>query len=97
MREYHVRFCERLGLKCPCLLDYAAQASGLSTRDNIEFAISQHISTLVLMSVKYKFRNQEQLYFVTFAVVNWIDLFIRNEYKDIMLDSWKHCCAQKRT
>jgi putative transposase len=22
MREYHVRFCERLGLKCPCLLDY---------------------------------------------------------------------------
>jgi len=65
MREYHVRFCERLGLKCPCLLDYAAQASGLSTRDNIEFAISQHISTLVLMSVKYKFRNQEQLYFVT--------------------------------
>ena len=21
MREYHVRFCERLGLKCPCLLD----------------------------------------------------------------------------
>jgi predicted chitinase len=20
-REFHVRFCERLGLKCPCLLD----------------------------------------------------------------------------
>lgn len=47
------------------------------------------------MSIKYKFRNQEQLYFVTFAVVNWIDLFIRNEYKDIMLESWKHCQLHK--
>lgn len=47
------------------------------------------------MSIKYKFRDQERLYFVTFAVVNWIDLFIRNEYKEIMLDSWKHCQANK--
>ena len=22
-REFQVRFCERLGLKCPCLLDFA--------------------------------------------------------------------------
>jgi hypothetical protein len=28
------------------------------------------------MSRKYKFNDQHQLYFVTFAVVNWIDLFI---------------------
>ena len=47
------------------------------------------------MSIKYKFRNQEQLYFVSFAVVYWIDLFIRNEYKEIILDSWKHCQANK--
>lgn len=47
------------------------------------------------MSIKYKFRNQDQLHFVTFAVVNWIDLFIRNEYKNIMFDSWKHCCQNK--
>ena len=47
------------------------------------------------MSIKYKFRNQEQLYFITFAVVNWIDLFIRHEYKEIMLDSWKHCQKNK--
>jgi putative transposase len=37
------------------------------------------------MSIKYK----EQLYFTSFAVVNWNDLFVRNEYKDIMLDRWK--------
>ena len=24
-REFHVRFCERLGLKCPCLLDYTRE------------------------------------------------------------------------
>ena len=47
------------------------------------------------MSSKYKFRDQEKLYFVTFAVVYWIDLFVRNEYKDIMLDSWRHCIANK--
>jgi putative transposase len=47
------------------------------------------------MSTKYKFNDQDQLYFVSFAVINWIDLFIRNEYKDIILDSWKHCQANK--
>lgn len=47
------------------------------------------------MSVKYKFRDQDQLYFVTFAVVNWIDLFIRNEYKNILLDSWRYCQKEK--
>jgi putative transposase len=47
------------------------------------------------MSTKYKFNDQESLYFVSFSVVNWIDLFIRNEYKEIMLDSWKHCQAKK--
>jgi len=47
------------------------------------------------MSTKYKFHDQDQLYFVTSAVVNWIDLFIRNEYRDIMIESWKHCRAKK--
>jgi REP element-mobilizing transposase RayT len=47
------------------------------------------------MSTKYKFNDQDQLYFVSFAVVNWIDLFIRSEYKDIMIDSWKHCQQKK--
>ena len=47
------------------------------------------------MSTKYKFSDQDQLYFVSFAVVNWIDLFIRNEYKQIILDSWRHCQANK--
>ena len=47
------------------------------------------------MSSKYKFRDQDELYFVTFAVVCWIDLFTRNVYKDIMLNSWQHCQNKK--
>ena len=47
------------------------------------------------MSTKYKFNDQNSLYFITFSVVNWIDLFVRNEYKEIMLDSWKHCQQNK--
>ena len=47
------------------------------------------------MSRKYKFNDQDQLYFVTFAIVNWIDLFTRNEYRDIMLESWKYCQLNK--
>jgi len=47
------------------------------------------------MSTKYKFKDQDKLYFISFAVVYWIDLFIRNEYKDILLDSWKYCQANK--
>ena len=47
------------------------------------------------MSRKYKFQDQDELYFITFAVVYWIDLFIRNEYKNILVDSWDHCINHK--
>ena len=47
------------------------------------------------MSKKYKFKDNSKTYFVTFTVINWIDLFIRNEYKDILLDSLKFCQQQK--
>ena len=43
------------------------------------------------MSRKYKFRDNDKLYFVSFAVVEWIDLFIRNEYKDIIIKSLEYC------
>lgn len=47
------------------------------------------------MSRKYKFRDNDKLYFVSFAVINWIDLFIRNEYKDILLKSFQYCIDNK--
>ena len=47
------------------------------------------------MSRNYKFHNPEGTYFVTFAVVEWIDVFTRNKYKDIILDSLGYCQKEK--
>lgn len=47
------------------------------------------------MSRKYKFRNPEGVYFVSFAVVDWVDVFTRNIYKDIVVDSMVYCQKNK--
>ena len=44
-----------------------------------------------LMSRKYKIRDQEKLYFVTFTVIDWIDIFIRDEYRNIIIESIQYC------
>lgn len=47
------------------------------------------------MSRKYKFGDNHDLYFISFAVVYWIDVFTRNEYKDTLLESWRFCQQKK--
>jgi len=47
------------------------------------------------MSEKYKIRDQDRLYFVTFAVVDWVDVFTRREYKDVIVESLKFCQKEK--
>jgi putative transposase len=47
------------------------------------------------MSRKYKFRDQTANYFVSFATVNWIDVFTRRLYKDIIVDSLNFCVENK--
>ena len=47
------------------------------------------------MSRNYKFHNPEGLYFISFAVVGWLDVFIRNEYKEILLESLRFCQKNK--
>lgn len=47
------------------------------------------------MSLNYKFHNPEGVYFVSFAVVEWLDVFTRNEYKDIVLESLSFCQKEK--
>jgi REP element-mobilizing transposase RayT len=47
------------------------------------------------MSRKYKFGDSDKLYFISFAVVNWIDVFVRKEYKDILIEGWKYCQQHK--
>lgn len=43
----------------------------------------------------YKIRDKEGIHFITFAVVEWIDVFTRREYSDILLNSIKHCQQEK--
>jgi len=43
----------------------------------------------------YKIRNKEGIHFITFAVVEWVDVFTRKEYRDILLDSVRYCQKEK--
>lgn len=43
------------------------------------------------MSSKYKFIDKEGVYFTTSTLVGWVDLFIRDVYRNIVLDSLQFC------
>ncbi|GAA4839071.1 REP-associated tyrosine transposase [Algivirga pacifica] len=47
------------------------------------------------MSRSYKIQNDENYYFVTFTVIQWIDVFSRAEYRNIFIDSIKYCQQNK--
>ena len=47
------------------------------------------------MSRNYKFHNPEGVYFISFAVVGWLDVFTRNEYKNILIESLHYCQREK--
>ena len=47
------------------------------------------------MSRKYKFHDNDKLYFISFATVYWIDVFTREEYMQVIIYSWKHCQENK--
>jgi len=39
------------------------------------------------MEGKHKFSNPEGIYFITFSVIGWIDIFTRNRYREIFVES----------
>jgi len=43
----------------------------------------------------YKIRDQHGMNYLTFTVVDWIDVFTRVEYKNIIIESLKHCQEKK--
>jgi REP element-mobilizing transposase RayT len=47
------------------------------------------------MAEGYKIRDQEACYFITFAIVEWVDVFTRCEYSDIVLESLRYCQKEK--
>lgn len=47
------------------------------------------------MSSKYQVGDERFAHFITFTVVNWIDVFTRNEYRDIIINSLNYCVKNK--
>ncbi|WP_027420984.1 REP-associated tyrosine transposase [Crocinitomix catalasitica] len=47
------------------------------------------------MSRNYKFHNPEAAYFVSFSVIEWLEVFKKNVYKNILLDSLRYCQKEK--
>ncbi|SFS44856.1 transposase [Mucilaginibacter polytrichastri] len=47
------------------------------------------------MSRNYKFHNPEGLYFVSFATVFWIDVFVRRIYLECLVNNLNYCVEKK--
>lgn len=47
------------------------------------------------MSIGYHIEKQDDLHFVTFQIVRWVDIFTRKVYRDIVVDSLKYCQQHK--
>ena len=47
------------------------------------------------MSRKYKFHNLSGLNFISFATVYWIDVFIREHYFEVLIQSISYCRKEK--
>lgn len=47
------------------------------------------------MGRKYAIRDQDKFYFVTFTVIHWIDVFIREEYRNVFIESIRFCQKEK--
>src|ERR1035441_2419263 len=47
------------------------------------------------MSTAYKFANPDGIYFVSFACVQWVDVFVRKKYSDVIIESLTHCQKNK--
>ena len=47
------------------------------------------------MSTGYQIKDQEGLYYLTFQIVDWVDIFTRQVYRDIIIDSIKYAIENK--
>ncbi|MBB2146325.1 transposase [Pedobacter sp. LMG 31464] len=47
------------------------------------------------MGLTYTIKNQKGQYFITCTVNQWVDIFTRDIYREIVLDSIRHCHQNK--
>ena len=56
---------------------------------------TKNIYLVPMQGQGYRIRDGAAVYFITFAVVEWVDVFSRRMYADIVLDSLRYCCKSK--
>jgi REP element-mobilizing transposase RayT len=44
---------------------------------------------------RYYINDQNAIYFVTFTIVGWLDVFVRSKYKRVIVDSLDYCSSRK--
>jgi len=47
------------------------------------------------MGYAYKITRQQGLYYITFTIKDWVDVFTRNEYRFIITNSLNYCIKEK--
>lgn len=47
------------------------------------------------MPTAFQVNNQSGLYFLTLQVIDWVDIFTRKIYRDIVIDSFRFCMEHK--
>ena len=47
------------------------------------------------MSDQYTARDPDGIYFLTFTIVDWVDIFTRQSYKEIIMNSLRYCQSYK--
>lgn len=47
------------------------------------------------MGEAYRISDQNAIHFLTFTVIDWMDVFTRKEHKLVVVESLNHCVAQK--
>jgi REP element-mobilizing transposase RayT len=47
------------------------------------------------MAEGYQIRNQEAIYYLTFQIINWMDVFTRQSYRDIFINNLIYCKENK--
>jgi REP element-mobilizing transposase RayT len=47
------------------------------------------------MADAYRIKDQFAAYFITLTVIDWVDVFTRKEYKEILIDGLQYCIKNK--
>ena len=48
-----------------------------------------------MFSGGYKIKDENAIHYLTFAVVEWVDVFARRDYSEIVIESLKYCIDKK--